>query len=166
MSTRTTSLLDDGRIVLEVQRFVGHEIFTSGAARRHPVQQPGASTPGRRTCSAPALTAKDMDDIKTAAQVGADFLAISFPKSASDMYIRRARQLMLAAGEHYAAIAQDRACRGGCCAGNPRASDGLMVARGDLVEVGDAAVPALQKRMIRLARKNSWRPATQMKWNR
>ena len=102
--------------------------------------------------SAPALTAKDMDDIKTAALIGADFLAVSFPKGAPDMYM--ARQLMLACGGHALTIAKiERVEAVAALEEILDAADGLMVARGDLaVEVGDAAVPALQKRMIRLAR--------------
>jgi pyruvate kinase len=106
--------------------------------------------------TAPALTAKDMEDIKTAASFQCEYLAVSFPKSATDMEM--ARQLANVAGEatrhkpamiakieRSEAIPQLEAIL--------KASDGIMVARGDLaVEVGNAAVPALQKRMIRMAR--------------
>jgi pyruvate kinase len=106
--------------------------------------------------TAPALTAKDMEDIKTAMSFQCEFLAVSFPKNATDMEM--ARQLANVAGEQYrhkpgmiAKIERSEAI--------PvldtilRASDGIMVARGDLaVEVGNAAVPALQKRMIKMAR--------------
>ncbi|MFZ9285844.1 MAG: pyruvate kinase, partial [Burkholderiaceae bacterium] len=106
--------------------------------------------------TAPALTAKDMEDIRTAMSFQADYVAVSFPKNATDMEM--ARQLCnVAAAEHrhkpglIAKIERAEAI--------PRleeilmASDGIMVARGDLaVEVGNAAVPALQKRMIRMAR--------------
>jgi pyruvate kinase len=102
--------------------------------------------------SAPALTAKDMDDIKTAVAFQADFVAVSFPKNAADMYMARelmrasgGKALMIAKIERYEAIDNLEEIL--------KASDGIMVARGDLaVEVGDAAVPALQKRMIRMAR--------------
>jgi pyruvate kinase len=96
-----------------------------------------------------------MEDIKTAAMIGADFLAVSFPKSASDMYM--ARQLMLAVGGHALTIAKiERVEAVAALAEILDASDGVMVARGDLaVEVGDAAVPALQKRMIRMARERN-----------
>jgi pyruvate kinase len=82
----------------------------------------------------------------------ADFLAVSFPKSGADMYM--ARELMRAAGGRALLIAKvERAEAIGALESILDASDGIMVARGDLaVEVGDAAVPALQKRMIRLAR--------------
>ena len=99
--------------------------------------------------TAPALTAKDMDDIKTAAQIEADYLAVSFPKSKEDMYM--ARQLMRAAGGQALLIAKiERAEAITALEEIIDASDGIMVARGDLaVEVGNAAVPGLQKRMIR-----------------
>jgi pyruvate kinase len=105
--------------------------------------------------TAPALTAKDMEDIRVAAKIQADYLAVSFPKSGADMYM--ARELMRAAGGRALLIAKvERAEAIGALEEILDASDGIMVARGDLaVEVGDAAVPALQKRMIRLAREKN-----------
>ncbi|MEO8509028.1 MAG: pyruvate kinase, partial [Betaproteobacteria bacterium] len=105
--------------------------------------------------TAPALTAKDMDDVKTAVELKADYLAVSFPKSKEDMYM--ARQLLLAAGGAAQVIAKiERAEAIGALAEIIDASDGIMVARGDLaVEVGNAAVPGLQKRMIRMARERN-----------
>ncbi len=98
--------------------------------------------------TAPALTAKDMDDIKTAAQIGVDFVAVSFPKGAAEMYM--ARRLLRAAGSCAVLIAKiERVEALANLEEILDASDGVMVARGDLaVEVGNAAVPALQKRMI------------------
>jgi pyruvate kinase len=105
--------------------------------------------------SAPALTTKDMDDVKTAAQLQADYLAVSFPKSKEDMYM--ARQLMRAAGGRAMLIAKiERAEAIPALEEIIDASDGIMVARGDLaVEVGNAAVPGLQKRMLRAAREHN-----------
>jgi len=96
-----------------------------------------------------------MDDIKTAAQIGVDYIAVSFPKSAADMYM--ARQLMRAAGSRALTIAKiERTEAVAALDEILDASDGVMVARGDLaVEVGDAAVPALQKKMIRHAREKN-----------
>ena len=147
-------LLDDGRIELEVENVQGAEIFTVVRHGGVLSNNKGINRKGGGL-SAPALTAKDMDDIKTAAMIGADFLAVSFPKSASDMYM--ARQLMLAAGGRALTIAKiERVEAVAALEEILDASDGLMVARGDLaVEVGDAAVPALQKRMIRLAREKN-----------
>ncbi|WP_301100298.1 pyruvate kinase [Propionivibrio sp.] len=147
-------LLDDGRIVLEVNRVIGQEIHTTVRHGGELSNNKGINRQGGGL-SAPALTAKDMDDIRTAAQIGVDFLAVSFPKSAADMYM--ARQLMLACGGHALTIAKiERVEAVATLEEILDASDGLMVARGDLaVEVGDAAVPALQKRMIRLAREKN-----------
>lgn len=154
VSSGNVLLLDDGRIVLDVERVVGPEIFTIVRHGGDLSNNKGINRQGGGL-SAPALTAKDMDDIKTAAQIDADFLAVSFPKSASDMYM--ARQLMLACGGHALTIAKiERVEAVAALEEILDASDGLMVARGDLaVEVGDAAVPALQKRMIRMAREKN-----------
>ena len=106
--------------------------------------------------TAPALTAKDMEDIKTAMSFQCEYLAVSFPKTATDMEM--ARQLANVAGEPWrhkppliAKIERSEAIP--VLEQILKASDGIMVARGDLaVEVGNAAVPALQKRMIKMAR--------------
>jgi len=105
--------------------------------------------------SAPALTDKDIEDIQTAAAMDADFLAVSFPKDAADML--QARALLQKAGGRAATVAKIERVE---AIDNLQeiidASDAIMVARGDLaVEVGDAAVPALQKRMIRMARESN-----------
>ena len=154
LSAGNILLLDDGRIVLEVLRVVGPEIHTTVRHGGILSNNKGINRQGGGL-SAPALTAKDMDEIKTSAKIGADFIAVSFPKSASDMYM--ARQLMLACGGHALTIAKiERVEAVAALEEILEASDGLMVARGDLaVEVGDAAVPALQKRMIRLAREKN-----------
>jgi pyruvate kinase len=151
VSSGNVLLLDDGRIELEVERVVGREIHTLVRHGGELSNNKGINRQGGGL-SAPALTAKDMDDIKTAALIGADFLAVSFPKGAPDMYM--ARQLMLACGGRALTIAKiERVEAVAALEEILDASDGLMVARGDLaVEVGDAAVPALQKRMIRMAR--------------
>jgi pyruvate kinase len=154
VGTGNVLLLDDGRIVLEVDHVIGAEIHTTVLHGGVLSNNKGINRQGGGL-SAPALTAKDMDDIKTAAQIGADFLAVSFPKSASDMYM--ARQLMLACGGRALTIAKiERVEAVDALEEILDASDGLMVARGDLaVEVGEATVPALQKRMIRMAREKN-----------
>ena len=97
-----------------------------------------------------------MEDIKTAMSFQADYVAVSFPKNATDMEM--ARQLCNVAGAEYrhkpGLIAKiERAEAIPHLESILAASDGIMVARGDLaVEVGNAAVPALQKRMIKMAR--------------
>ncbi len=147
-------LLDDGRLKLSVERVIGHEIHTRVKVGGELSNNKGINRQGGGL-TAPALTAKDMDDIKTAAQIGVDFVAISFPKGSADMYM--ARQLLRAAGSSAVLIAKIE--RTEAVANLDEildASDGIMVARGDLaVEVGDAAVPALQKRMIRAARERN-----------
>jgi len=102
--------------------------------------------------TAPALTEKDKEDIKTAALIEADYLAVSFPRCADDMKL--ARLLMQAAGGKSMLMAKiERAEAIPVLDEIIEASDAIMVARGDLsVEVGDAAVPGLQKRMIKMAR--------------
>lgn len=144
-------LLDDGRIVLDVVRVAGTEIHTVVRQGGELSNNKGINRQGGGL-SAPALTAKDMEDIKTAARLDVDYLAVSFPKSAADMYM--ARQLMRAAGGRALTIAKiERTEAVDALDEILAASDGVMVARGDLaVEVGDAAVPALQKKMIRHAR--------------
>ncbi|WP_434513866.1 pyruvate kinase [Dechloromonas sp. ARDL1] len=144
-------LLDDGRLKLEVLVVHGNEIHTRVLVGGDLSNNKGINRQGGGL-TAPALTAKDMDDIKTAAQIGVDFVAVSFPKSAADMYM--ARQLLRAAGSHAVLIAKiERVEAITNLSEILDASDGIMVARGDLaVEVGDASVPALQKKMIRMAR--------------
>ncbi len=147
-------LLDDGRIVLDVERVAGTEIHTVVRQGGELSNNKGINRQGGGL-SAPALTAKDMEDIKTAARLDVDYLAVSFPKSAADMYM--ARQLMRAAGGRALTIAKiERTEAVDALDEILAASDGVMVARGDLaVEVGDAAVPALQKKMIRHAREKN-----------
>lgn len=144
-------LLDDGRIVLQVVKVIGSEIFTVVQHGGELSNNKGINRQGGGL-SAPALTAKDMEDILTATRMNVDYLAISFPKSAADMYM--AKQLITAAGGRAQTIAKiERVEAIEALEEIINASDGIMVARGDLaVEVGDAAVPALQKRMICMAR--------------
>ena len=148
-------LLNDGLIVLTVDKIVGSEIYTTVKIGGELSNNKGINRQGGGL-TAPALTAKDMEDIKTAMSFQADYLAISFPKSATDMEM--ARQLANIAGEAFGhkpmMIAKiERAEAIPVLQEILDASDGIMVARGDLaVEVGNAAVPALQKRMINMAR--------------
>jgi pyruvate kinase len=151
-------LLNDGLIVLTVQRVIGEEIHTIVKVGGELSNNKGINRQGGGL-SAPALTAKDMEDIRTAMALGADMIAVSFPKNATDMEM--ARQLGNIAGAPYGLkpkmIAKiERAEAIPALQEILDASDGIMVARGDLaVEVGNAAVPALQKRMIRMARESN-----------
>ena len=148
-------LLNDGLIVITVDAVKGQQVHTTVKLGGELSNNKGINKQGGGL-TAPALTAKDMDDIRTAMSFRADYVAVSFPKNATDMEM--ARQLCNVAAAQYnhkpgliAKIERAEAI--------PKlleillASDGIMVARGDLaVEVGNAAVPALQKRMIKLAR--------------
>ena len=144
-------LLDDGRVVLNVTAVNGPEIHTRVAVGGPLSNNKGINRKGGGL-SAPALTDKDKADMITAAEINADFLAISFPREAADIHL--SRDLMKKAGGKSLIIAKiERTEAIENLAEILEASDGIMVARGDLgVEVGDAAVPALQKRMIRMAR--------------
>ncbi|WP_374567644.1 pyruvate kinase [Ideonella sp.] len=150
-----TLLLNDGLIVLTVDRVLGEQVHTLVKIGGELSNNKGINKQGGGL-TAPALTAKDMEDIKTAMSFQCDYLAVSFPKNATDMEM--ARQLANVAGEPWrhkpAMIAKiERSEAIPHLEAILRASDGIMVARGDLaVEVGNAAVPALQKRMIRMAR--------------
>jgi pyruvate kinase len=149
-------LLDDGKIVLEVADVRGAEVQTRVRHGGVLSNNKGINRQGGGL-TAPALTAKDMEDIRTVAKMQADFLAVSFPKTGADMYM--ARELLHAAGGKamlIAKIERAEAVTEPALVDIMRACDGIMVARGDLaVEVGDASVPALQKKMIRLAREHN-----------
>src|SRR6185295_16401221 len=144
-------LLDDGKIVLDVTQVRGEEVHTKVRHGGVLSNNKGINRQGGGL-TAPALTPKDIDDIRAAAEMKVDFVAVSFPKSGADMYM--ARELLRAAGGKAFLIAKiERAEAVPALADILNASDGIMVARGDLaVEVGDATVPALQKRMIKEAR--------------
>jgi pyruvate kinase len=123
-------LLDDGRLVLDVQKVSGTRIVTTVRVGGDLSNNKGINRQGGGL-TAPALTGKDMEDIRTAAALKADFLAVSFPKSGADMYM--ARELMRAAGGHAMLIAKmERAEAMGAMDDLLKASDGIMVARGDL----------------------------------
>ncbi|MDO4878893.1 MAG: pyruvate kinase [Neisseria sp.] len=147
-------LLDDGLLSLRVNWVSGSEIFTT-ALNRHVLKSNKGINKVGGGLSAGALTEKDFRDLKTAVAIGCDYLAVSFVKDAADMHAAReaveaecgngAKPGLVAKIERIEAVAN--------LDGIIAASDGIMVARGDLaVEVGNAAVPALQKRMIRRAR--------------
>jgi pyruvate kinase len=147
-------LLNDGLIRLRVESVLGNEITTRVEVGGVLSNNKGINRQGGGL-TAPALTAKDMDDMKTGVAIEADYIAISFPKNKEDMYM--ARQLLRAAGGKALLIAKiERAEAISALEEIVDASDGIMVARGDLaIEVGNAAVPGLQKRMLRLARERN-----------
>ena len=152
VSQGDTLLLDDGRIVLQVRTVVGQKIHCQVISGGRLSNNKGINRLGGGL-SAAALTDKDKSDIITAAQMQADYLAVSFPRSAQD--IEQARALLQAAGGHAAIVAKiERSEAVEDIEAIIQAADAIMVARGDLgVEVGDAALPPIQKRIIGMARR-------------
>jgi len=150
-----TLLLNDGLLKLTADAVRGDAVHTTVVVGGDLSNNKGINKAGGGL-TAPALTAKDMEDIKTAMSFQCEYLAVSFPKSSTDMEM--ARQLANVAGEAWrhkpALIAKiERSEAIPVLESILKASDGIMVARGDLaIEVGNPAVPALQKRMIKLAR--------------
>jgi len=147
----TNLLLDDGRIVLWVEQVEGPEVTCRVVVGGQLSDKKGINRQGGGL-SAKALTDKDKSDIKIAADIDADYVAISFPREADD--IHEARELLRAAGGHGGIIAKiERAEAVENIEEIIEAADAIMVARGDLgVEIGDAAVPPIQKKLIKMAR--------------
>jgi pyruvate kinase len=140
-------ILDDGAIELQVERVLNSRVECTVVVGGPLSNNKGINKKGGGL-SAPALTEKDKEDIRFAAEIDADYLAVSFVRSAEDVHL--ARKLF-----------QDAGGRGGIVAKMERAealevmdeiiqaADAVMVARGDLgVEIGDAELPAVQKRLI------------------
>jgi pyruvate kinase len=144
-------LLDDGRIVLGVEKVDGTQIHCRVQDGGTLADHKGVNKRGGGL-SAPALTDKDRDDIKIAASLGFDFLSVSFARNAAD--IEEARELLRAAGGDGHIVAKiERAEAVANIDEIIDASDVIMVARGDLaVEVGYASMTGLQKSLIRNAR--------------
>ncbi len=144
-------LLDDGRMILKVTDVKGQEVHTTVMHTGPLSNNKGINLQGGGL-SAPALTDKDKRDILSAAKIEADFVAVSFPRSASD--VNECRQLLREAGGHGAIVSKiERADALDVIEEIIEASEVIMVARGDLgVEVGDAELPAIQKDLIKRAR--------------
>ncbi len=144
-------LLDDGRIALTVKSVSSKRIVTIVADGGVLSNNKGINRQGGGL-SAQALTEKDKEDIVTAAQIGADYVAISFVRSQEDIAL--ARKLLKEAGSDAGIISKiERVEALENLDGIIKASDAVMVARGDLgVEIGDAALPRVQKHIIQRAR--------------
>ena len=144
-------LIDDGRIVLGVLSIDNHiidcEVITGGEL----TNSKGINLQGGGL-SADALTNKDIEDMKHAAKIEVDFVAISFPRDAKD--IKKARKMMKDCNCNAQIIAKiERADALNHIEEIIKESDVIMIARGDLgVEVGDAALPPIQKSLIKKAR--------------
>lgn len=148
-------LLDDGRVQLKVLSTEGNKVFTEVTVGGPLSNNKGINKLGGGL-SADALTPKDKADIITAAKIGVDYLAVSFPRNGADLHY--ARKLAQEAGldakivakvERAEAVATDEAMDDVILA-----SDVIMVARGDLgVEIGDPELVGVQKKLIRRSRK-------------
>lgn len=147
-------LLDDGRIVLKVVRVEENKVYTTVEVGGPLSNNKGINLQGGGL-SAPALTDKDRADLITAAEIGADYIAISFVRNAGDMH--EARALLEKANSNAGLIAKierAEAIETETLKGIIQASEGIMVARGDLaVEIGDAMLVGVQKDIIKHTRK-------------
>jgi len=146
-----TLLVDDGRLVFWVDNIKDHEVTTRVVVGGKLSDRKGINLQGGGL-SAPALSEKDKQDIITAAEMSADYLAVSFPVKADDLH--EARALLRDAGGQGSIVAKiERAEALNCVEEIIEASDAIMIARGDLgVEIGDAALPPIQKSLISKAR--------------
>ncbi len=144
-------VLDDGRIVLQIKSIKGPRINCSVLVGGELTSSKGINLKGGGLAAA-ALTEKDKEDIITAANIDADFVAVSFPRNADDVI--QARKLLREAGGEGGIVAKiERAEALDNLEDIIRVSDAIMVARGDLgVEIGDANLPAVQKKIINKAR--------------
>jgi pyruvate kinase len=141
-------LLDDGMLQLQVDRVEGERIVSTVLNDGMLSNRKGLNKQGGGL-SLGALTPKDEELIRVAAQIGVDFIAVSFCRNAQDMH--DARRIAKEAGSDAALVSKiERAEAIENLAEIVEASDVVMVARGDLgVEIGDAELPGLQKKIIR-----------------
>lgn len=143
-------LLDDGRIQLNVVDIGEREIATEVAIGGLLGEHKGMNLP-HTPLSAPSLTEKDLDDLRFGVKAGVDYVGLSFVRQAED--IEAVRRAARAAGREVPVIAKierTEAIRN--LEEIVAASDGVMVARGDLaVETSSAEVPLLQKRILAMA---------------
>jgi len=147
-------LLNDGLIVLEVSSVDGTRIHTRVVSGGTLSNNKGINKKGGGL-SAPALTSADLENIKIAAELDVEFLAVSFVRNGED--VEEARRLLREAGGSGHIVAKiERSEAVDNIDSIIAASDVIMVARGDLgVEMGYAELTGIQKRLIRLGRKAS-----------
>ena len=140
-------LLDDGNIVLQVDKIEGTAVSTRVIVGGELSDSKGINKLGGGL-SASALTEKDHEDIRFAAEIGADYLGVSFVRHGAD--VETARMLLRSAGSNAHVVSKiERREALDKIEEIIVASDVIMVARGDLgVEIGDAEVPGVQKRLI------------------
>jgi len=148
-------LLDDGRVVLQVEDTSDTCINTTVIQGGPLSNKKGINLKGGGL-AAGALTNKDKEDIKIAAEGKADFVALSFPRNGDD--VRETKELLKEAGSEAGVVAKIERAESldeETILDIIKESAGIMVARGDLgVEIGDPQLPAQQKRLIQLARSN------------
>jgi len=149
-----TLMLDDGRIVLWVKAIDGAKVNCVVKVGGILSDNKGINVKGGGL-SVRALTDKDKEDIKTAAEIEADYVAVSFVSDKSDIVL--ARSLLQEAGWFgagmVAKLERAEAVRAGALEDIIRESEVVMVARGDLgVEIGDSYLPPMQKKIIKMAR--------------
>lgn len=151
VNTNDILLLDDGKIELTVTAIQGQEIHTEVMTNAVLSNQKGINRLGGGL-SAECLTDKDKQDIQTAVEMGADYIAVSFPRNADD--INTVRNIVNGLNSEVHIIAKiERAEALQAIVEIIHAADAVMVARGDLgVEIGIAAVPSAQKNIIQQAR--------------
>jgi pyruvate kinase len=140
-------LIDDGLVRLRVEGVERGRarcaVLSGGVVSAHKgVNLPGVPVP------IPSLTRKDIDDLDLALELGVDFIALSFVRSAAD--VRDLRALIEQAGSHAHVMAKiEKSEAIDALESILDQSDAVMVARGDLgVEIGVAMVPLLQKRIV------------------
>ena len=147
----TRLLLDDGKLELNVTEIKGEDIITEVTRGGQLSDRKGINIPGA-DLSVPALTDKDVEDLQFGAELGVDWVAMSFVRTDDDVklarhYLKRARsqaKLMAKIEKPSAVHRFDQILA---------AADGIMVARGDLgVELSPEQVPMVQKRLINQAR--------------
>ena len=145
-------LLDDGRIVMKVEKVVGQAIHCRVVSGGRLTNNKGLNRKGGGL-SAPSLTEKDIVDIAFLANLPVDYVALSFPRGKAD--IEEARRMLIEAGSHAKLVAKiERAEAITNMDEIIEASDAVMVARGDLgVEIGFAELPGVQKLIILRARR-------------
>jgi pyruvate kinase len=144
-------LIDDGKVTVEVTKVSGSDVITQVIEPGAVSNNKGINLPGVAV-SVPALSEKDIDDLRWGLKAGADFIALSFVRNAED--IKDVHRIMDEEGIRIPVIAKiEKPQAVENLVSIVNAFDGIMVARGDLgVELPIEDVPLVQKRCVELAR--------------
>jgi pyruvate kinase len=144
-------LIDDGKVTVEVTAVKGNDVITKVIEPGAVSNNKGINLPGVAV-SVPALSEKDMDDLRWGLRAGADFIALSFVRNADD--IKDVHRIMDEEGIRVPVIAKiEKPQAVDNLVSIVDAFDAIMVARGDLgVELPIEDVPLVQKRCVELAR--------------